>query len=73
MEWDERKGKLKVNALVAWSQEQIDDYIAANGVLVNPLLSEGYGSVGCAPCTRPGAGRAGRWAGQNKIECGLHL
>ncbi len=73
VEWDERKGKLKVNALVAWSQEQIDDYIAANGVLVNPLLSEGYGSVGCAPCTRPGAGRAGRWAGQNKIECGLHL
>jgi phosphoadenosine phosphosulfate reductase len=73
IEWDARKGKVKVNPLVAWSDEQIDRYIAANGVLVNPLLSEGYGSVGCAPCTRPGAGRSGRWAGQNKVECGLHV
>ncbi len=73
VEWDENKGKVKINPLVAWSQDQIDEYIAANGVLVNPLLSEGYGSVGCAPCTRPGAGRDGRWAGQNKVECGLHL
>jgi phosphoadenosine phosphosulfate reductase len=73
VEWDERKGKVKINPLVAWSQDQIDEYIAANGVLVNPLLSEGYGSVGCAPCTRPGSGRSGRWAGQNKVECGLHL
>jgi len=72
VEWDERKGKVKINPLVAWSQDQIDDYITANGVLVNPLLSEGYGSVGCAPCTRPGAGRDGRWAGQRKVECGLH-
>jgi phosphoadenosine phosphosulfate reductase len=73
VEWDERKGKVKVNPLVAWTQDQIDEYITANGVLVNPLLSEGYGSVGCAPCTRPGSGRSGRWAGQNKVECGLHL
>jgi phosphoadenosine phosphosulfate reductase len=73
VEWDEGKGKVKINPLVAWSQDQIDDYVAANGVLVNPLLSEGYGSVGCAPCTRPGTGRDGRWAGQNKVECGLHL
>ena len=73
VEWDDRKGKVKINPLVAWSQGQIDEYIAANGVLVNPLLSEGYGSVGCAPCTRPGSGRSGRWAGQNKVECGLHL
>ena len=73
VEWDDRKGKVKINPLVAWSQDQIDEYIAANGVLVNPLLSEGYGSVGCAPCTRPGSGRSGRWAGQNKVECGLHL
>jgi phosphoadenosine phosphosulfate reductase len=73
VEWDDRKGKVKINPLVAWSQDQIDDYIVANDVLVNPLLSEGYGSVGCAPCTRPGSGRSGRWAGQNKVECGLHL
>jgi phosphoadenosine phosphosulfate reductase len=73
VEWDERKGKVKINPLAAWSQDQIDEYITVNGVLVNPLLSEGYGSVGCAPCTRPGNGRSGRWAGQNKVECGLHL
>ncbi len=73
IEWDARKGKVKINPLVAWSQEQINQYVEANGVLVNPLLSEGYASVGCAPCTRPGAGRDGRWAGQSKIECGLHL
>jgi phosphoadenosine phosphosulfate reductase len=73
VEWDEGKAKVKVNPLVAWSQAQIDTYIADHGVLVNPLLSEGYGSVGCAPCTRPGLGRDGRWAGQNKVECGLHL
>jgi len=73
VEWDERKGKVKINPLAAWTQDQIDEYIAVNGVLVNPLLSEGYGSVGCAPCTRRGEGRSGRWAGQNKVECGLHL
>ncbi len=73
IEWDDRKGKVKINPLVAWTQAQIDAYIAAHDVLVNPLLSEGYGSVGCAPCTRPGTGRSGRWAGQHKVECGLHL
>ena len=73
VEWDEKKGKVKINPLVDWSQAQIDEYIITNNVLMNPLLSEGYGSVGCAPCTRPGSGRDGRWAGQNKIECGLHL
>lgn len=73
VEWDERKGKVKINPLVDWTQAQIDEYIIENNVLMNPLLSEGYGSVGCAPCTRPGSGRDGRWAGQNKIECGLHL
>ncbi len=53
---------VKVNPIVAWSDEQIDNYIAEHGVLVNPLLSEGYGSVGCAPCTRRALGRSGRWA-----------
>ena len=57
-------------------QDDVDTYIAENGVLVNPLLFDGYGSVGCAPCTRrikPGEdARAGRWAGTAKNECGLH-
>jgi phosphoadenosine phosphosulfate reductase len=73
VEWDEKKNRVKVNPLVAWSDAQIDAYIEEHGVLVNPLLSEGYGSVGCEPCTLKGLGRSGRWANQNKTECGLHL
>jgi phosphoadenosine phosphosulfate reductase len=72
VEWDEGKNRVKVNPLVAWSDEQIDDYIAEHGVLVNPLLSEGYGSIGCEPCTLKGLGRSGRWANLRKTECGLH-
>ena len=49
VEWDDKRAKVKINPLVGWSQEQIDEYIEANGVLVNPLLTDGYGSVGCAP------------------------
>jgi phosphoadenosine phosphosulfate reductase len=73
VEWDEKRNKVKINPLVGLSQDEIDAYIEANGVLVNPLLTDGYGSVGCAPCTRPGIGRDGRWAGMSKVECGLHL
>jgi phosphoadenosine phosphosulfate reductase len=76
VEWDARRGMVKLNPIAAWTQQDVDRYIAENGVLVNPLLSDGYGSIGCAPCTRriaPGEDlRAGRWAGTNKIECGLH-
>jgi phosphoadenosine phosphosulfate reductase len=76
VEWDARRSLVKINPIAAWTQQDVDDYIAEHGVLVNPLLSDGYGSVGCAPCTRriaPGEDpRAGRWAGTNKIECGLH-
>ena len=53
-----------------------DAYIAEHQVPVNPLFELGYGSIGCAPCTRPVAPgedpRAGRWAGSNKTECGIH-
>lgn len=76
VEWDDGRGMIKLNPIAAWTQDDVDRYIADNGVLVNPLLSDGYGSVGCAPCTRritPGEdARAGRWAGSNKIECGIH-
>ena len=74
--WDARKGKVKVSPLARWSDEQIETYIAENGVLVNPLVYDGYPSIGCAPCTRrvaPGDDpRSGRWAGTNKTECGIH-
>jgi phosphoadenosine phosphosulfate reductase len=75
--WDAKRSKVKVNPLAAWTQADVDAYIADNGVLVNPLLSDGYPSIGCAPCTRrvePGADpRSGRWAGTGKTECGLHV
>jgi phosphoadenosine phosphosulfate reductase len=76
VEWDEQRGMVKLNPIAAWTQDDVDRYIADNGILVNPLLSDGYGSIGCWPCTRriaPGEdARAGRWAGTNKVECGLH-
>ncbi len=74
--FDEAFGLVKINPIAAWSDEQMAEYIEANGILVNPLVEEGYPSIGCAPCTRkpePGADpRSGRWAGLAKTECGLH-
>lgn len=76
VEWDDQRGMVKLNPIAAWTTEDVDRYIADNGVLVNPLLSDGYGSVGCAPCTRRiiegEDARAGRWSGSTKVECGLH-
>ncbi|WP_110240147.1 phosphoadenylyl-sulfate reductase [Nocardioides gilvus] len=74
--WDARKGKVKISPIARWSDEQVERYIADNGVLVNPLVYDGYPSIGCWPCTRrvaPGDDpRSGRWAGTNKTECGIH-
>ena len=74
--WDAARGKVKISPLARWSQDDLDRYISEHGLLVNPLRSEGYRSIGCAPCTRPVApgedARAGRWAGSGKNECGLH-
>ncbi|HJP76935.1 MAG TPA: phosphoadenylyl-sulfate reductase [Pseudonocardiaceae bacterium] len=74
--WDRRHGLIKINPIADWSDEQFDEYIAEHGILVNPLVSAGYPSIGCAPCTAkplPGAdNRSGRWSGQAKTECGLH-
>jgi len=76
VEWDEQRSMIKLNPIAAWTQDDVDTYIADNGILVNPLLFDGYGSVGCAPCTRRlfegENARAGRWAGTSKVECGLH-
>ena len=76
VEWDAKRGMVKLNPIAAWTQDDVDAYVVANGVLVNPLLYDGYGTVGCAPCTRRilegEDARAGRWAGTSKIECGLH-
>ncbi|MEU3183664.1 phosphoadenylyl-sulfate reductase [Streptomyces sp. NPDC006923] len=74
--WDEKRRKVKVSPIARWTQDDVDAYVTEHGVLTNPLLTDGYASVGCAPCTRRVlAGedaRAGRWAGRAKTECGLH-
>ncbi len=74
--WDDRNGLVKVNPIAAWTDDEFKAYIAEHGILENPLVSIGYLSIGCAPCTAkvaPGQDpRSGRWAGQSKTECGLH-
>ncbi|RAJ55723.1 phosphoadenosine phosphosulfate reductase [Streptomyces sp. Amel2xB2] len=75
--WDERRQKVKISPIARWNQADVDAYVAEHGVLTNPLLSDGYASVGCAPCTRRVLegedARAGRWSGTGKSECGIHL
>ncbi|MBO0803496.1 MAG: phosphoadenylyl-sulfate reductase [Nocardiopsaceae bacterium] len=77
VEWDDKRAMVKVNPILSWTSEQVDDYIASHGVLVNPLVYDGYPSIGCRTCTkRVEAGadpRSGRWAGTGKTECGIHV
>jgi phosphoadenosine phosphosulfate reductase len=74
--FDHAFGLVKINPIAPWSDEDMQTYIDDNDILVNPLVYEGYPSIGCAPCTaKPAEGadpRSGRWAGQAKTECGLH-
>ena len=76
IEWDENHGLVKVNPLAEWTREQVMEHLEENGVPYNPLLRDGYTSIGCSPCTRRASGsddeRAGRWAGNQKTECGIH-
>ena len=72
LEWDAGRGIVKVNPIVAWSDADVDRYIIEHDVIVNPLRHKGFDSIGCHPCTTPGAGRSGRWGG-DRLECGLHL
>jgi phosphoadenosine phosphosulfate reductase len=72
----DKRGLVKVNPLATWTHLDIEGYIADHDVTVHPLLSQGFTSIGCWPCTRavvPGEDlRAGRWTGFSKTECGLH-
>lgn len=74
---DAVRGIVKVNPMVDWDDADMDAYAAQHGIPEHPLRSQGYLSIGCAPCTLPVAPgqdrRAGRWAGSEKTECGLHL
>lgn len=76
-EWDPLNEVLKVNPLVSWTTDEIWTYIKIYELPYNVLHEEGYPSIGCAPCTKPVLPhedeRAGRWAGMDKTECGIHL
>jgi phosphoadenosine phosphosulfate reductase len=70
------EGRLKINPLIDWSASQIAAYFILHDLPQHPLVAQGYPSIGCSPCTRqvaPGEdARAGRWAGWDKVECGIH-
>jgi phosphoadenosine phosphosulfate reductase len=73
----DKRGLVKICPIAAWTDDEVEVYIQLHGIIVNPLLSQGYPSIGCWPCTEPVAdgadARSGRWAGSGKTECGLHL
>jgi phosphoadenosine phosphosulfate reductase len=77
--FDPKRGKVKIAPIARWTQDDVDAYVAEHGILLNPLLFDGYPSIGCSPesCTRRVAEgedpRSGRWANAGKTECGIHL
>jgi phosphoadenosine phosphosulfate reductase len=73
IERDEQRGLWKYNPLAHWTDKDLWRRIHERGLPYHPLHDQGYASIGCAPCTQPGAGREGRWAGTEKEECGLHV
>jgi phosphoadenosine phosphosulfate reductase len=74
---EEADGKIKFNPLANWTKADLDAYAAENNLPQHPLVAQGFPSIGCWPCTQPvdegGDVRAGRWAGQDKSECGIHV
>ena len=73
IERDEGRGLWKYNPLAHWTDKDLWRRIHERDLPYNPLHDQGYESIGCAPCTQPGSGREGRWAGTEKTECGLHV
>ena len=74
--WDDKHDMVKVNPLATWTADDVEAYQVEHGLARNPLVAQGYPSIGCEPCTRrvaPGEDpRSGRWAGNDKTECGIH-
>ncbi|HUS25478.1 MAG TPA: phosphoadenylyl-sulfate reductase [Candidatus Binatia bacterium] len=68
-----RRGVLKFNPMIDVSREERDAYIREHDLPFHPMVAQGFSSIGCTHCTVKGEGRAGRWAGKPKTECGLHL
>jgi phosphoadenosine phosphosulfate reductase len=73
VEFDDNRGIWKYNPLVEWTEKDLWNRIFERDLPYHPLHDQGYASIGCAPCTNPGSGREGRWAGLTKTECGLHV
>jgi phosphoadenosine phosphosulfate reductase len=77
IEWSERYGVYKIHPLADWDEKRVWAYIRVNEIPYNPLHDVGFRSIGCIPCTRPirpdEEERAGRWAGSDKLECGIHV
>ncbi len=73
VETDAKRGIAKYNPLAFWTEKDLWRTITERDLPYHPLHDQGYASIGCAPCTLPGKGRAGRWAGTDKLECGLHV
>jgi phosphoadenosine phosphosulfate reductase len=77
VEWSERYQVFKIHPLADWDEKRVWAYINVNEIPYNPLHDAGYRSIGCIPCTRPTTAneeeRAGRWAGSDKLECGIHI
>jgi phosphoadenosine phosphosulfate reductase len=73
LEWDPNRSIWKANPLADWTDRDVWNYIVKHDLPYHPLHDQGYASIGCAPCTQPGSGREGRWAGSDKMECGLHV
>lgn len=76
LDTSDAEGRLKINPLIDWSASQIAAYFILHDLPQHPLIAQGYPSIGCSPCTRPVApgedARSGRWAGWDKVECGIH-
>ncbi|MAM37548.1 MAG: phosphoadenylyl-sulfate reductase [Erythrobacter sp.] len=72
----DEQGRLKINPLIDWDADRIAAYFKEHDLPRHPLVERGFPSIGCSPCTRPVAEgedpRAGRWAGWDKVECGIH-
>jgi len=77
LQWSDRYGVWKFHPLADWDEKRVWAYIQVNEIPYNPLHESGYRSIGCIPCTRPTSPdqeeRAGRWAGSDKLECGIHV
>lgn len=77
IEWNAKHELVKLNPIADWTRKDVWDYIVKNDLPYNPLHDEGYSSIGCQPCTQPvtigSHERSGRWQGQGRLECGIHL